>query len=273
MYKSVMYIVNEIKGVTETLKTSSEINVVRDYKGDGKSFIAVSLSQPEETQAIIIAYNHRFEMQQIEIQGGQYKFWTKTSQVISIANNLFNRGIKTTLINFRGKNKTKVIIKPTDNFYSKINEFCGVDDKPTSRLSKEFKKSDNYQAPKLLRYEDFKEYRIEVPTEKELRLFNKFAGIYGLNPNEPTDLVSFRYYVKHPEYAQDFLEGNSFKCPHCGNLVRVNGHEEFIDGKFINTNETICDCCGEEFDIHDKKDILQMLGLTYEDETYTLAVK
>ena len=196
-------------------------------------------------------------MQQIEIAGGQRRFWTKTSLVIRIANNLYNRGVKTTIINYRGEDKQTVTILPQDNFNDRIDELCGTDStKAKNRLGREFKKADNYQTPKLLKFSDFETYDIPVPSKKEMDLFIKFASIYGLSPNEPTDLVSFRYFVKYPDLAEDFLEGTSFKCPHCGNLVRVNGHEEFIAGRFVNTNETICDCCGKEFNIHDKKDIL-----------------
>lgn len=260
MLKKVIYIVNEIKGVTEGLRSNLEYNIVRDRKGDGKSFIAVSLSQDTEVPAMIVCSYHKFEMEQVEIAGGQRRFWVKTSEVIKIANNLYNRGIKTEIINYRGKEKQKITILPQDKFYEKIDELCGIDsNKPKTRLGREFKKADNYQAPKLIRFEDFKRYNIQIPSEKEMRLFTKFASIYGLNPNEPADLVSFRFYVQHPEFAEDFLEGNSFKCPHCGNLVRVNGHEEFIKNRYINTNETICDYCGEEFDIHDKQDILEQI--------------
>ena len=258
--KNVIYIVNEIKNITESLRSNLDYNIVRDLRGDEKSFIGVSLNQPENIPAIIICNYHRFEMQQVEIAGGQRRFWTKTSLVIRIANNLYNRGVKTTILNYKGKTKEVITILPQDNFRDKIDELCGTDsNKAKNRLGREFKKADNYQAPKLLKFSDFQTYNIPVPSEKEMRLFIKFANIYGLNPNEPTDLVSFRYYVQHPEFAEDFLEGNSFKCPHCGNLVRVNGHEEFINGRFVNTNETICDCCGEEFEVHDKQDILEQI--------------
>lgn len=258
--KNVIYIINEVKGVTENLKSNLEYNIVRDYRGDRKAFTAVSLSQDDTIPAIIVCAWHKFEMEQVEIAGGQRRFWVKTSEVIKIANNLYNRGIKTTIINYKGKNKEKFTILPQDNFYEKIDEFCGINsNKPKNRLGKEFKKADNYQAPKLLKFSDFQAYNIPIPSKKEMMLFTKFAGVYGLNPNEPADLVSFRFYAQHPEFAEDFLEGNSFKCPHCGNLVRVNGHEEYIAGRYINTNETICDCCGEEFNIHDKQDILEKI--------------
>lgn len=260
MLKKVVYIVNEIKGVTENLRSNLQYNIVRDRRGDKKAFTAVALSQDVTVSATIICAYHRFEMEQVEIAGGQRRFWIKTSEVIKIANNLYNRGIETTIINYKGNNKEVITILPQDNFYDRIDELCGIDsNKPKNRLGKEFKKADNYQAPKLLHFTDFQKYQIPVPSEKEMRLFTKFASVYGLNPNEPADLISFRFYAQHPEFAEDFLEGNSFKCPHCGNLVRVNSHEQYIAGKYINTNETICDCCGEEFDIHDKQDILEKI--------------
>lgn len=257
--KKVIYVVNEIKEVTESLRTSVDMNVVRDRRGDEKSFIAVSLNQPIDVPAVIITNYHKFEMEQVEAAGGQFRFWTKTSLAIRIANNLYNRGITVTMIDYRGNTKNNITIAPQDDFRKQINEFCGIDTTPTSRLSKEFKKADNYQAPKLLKFSDFKQFNIPVPSKKEMDLFVKYAKVYGLNPNEPTDLVSFRYFVQHPEFAEDFLEGGYFKCPHCGELVRVNGHEEYIAGKYVNTNETICDLCGKEFEVHDKQDILEQI--------------
>ena len=56
----------------------------------------------------------------------------------------------------------------------------------------------------------------------------------------------------------DFLETDRFKCPVCGNIVHVNGHEEYIKGKPVNTGETICEYCGEEFNIHDKQDVMEL---------------
>ena len=260
--KNVIYIINEIKGITESLKTNLNYNIVRDYRGDNKSFIGVSLNQSEDVPAIIICSYHKFEMQQVEIAGGQRRFWTKTSLVINVANNLHNRGVEVTILNYKGKIKETIKILPQDNFQDKIDELCGTYNTKKSksgRLGLEFKKTDNYQKPKLLKFDDFKTYNIPVPSKKEMDLFIRYASVYGLNPNEPTDLVSFRYFVQHPEFAEDFIEGGYFKCPHCSNLVRVNGHEEFIAGKFINTNETICDLCGKEFEIHDKQDILEQI--------------
>ena len=69
MYKKVIYVVNEVKGVTEGLRTSVDYNVVRDYAGNGKSFIKVSLTQ-DDVPTTIITQNHRFESKQIEVTGG-----------------------------------------------------------------------------------------------------------------------------------------------------------------------------------------------------------
>ena len=259
--RNIIYIINEIKGVTENLRTSVETNVVRDRRGNGKAFTAVSLNQPTDAVAIIVTAYHRFEMEQVEIAGGQRRFWSKTSQAIRVANTLYNRGITVTLIDYRGKEKNKITIEPDDNFYTKIDEFCGVDKKKTDRLSKEFKK-----APKIqhtVTWNDFIELGLN-PSElfhtkenfsKLLERFTKNCELYGLDSSNPVDMYTFCWMSKYNH--SDFLAEDRFKCPHCGNIVHIHGHEEFINGKPINTGETICEHCGEEFDIHDKRDVVE----------------
>lgn len=268
MYKSVIYVVNEIKGKTERLKTNNELNVVRDYRGDSKSFISVSLSQPDVPTLIVTNY-HKFEMKHVEVSGGQRSFWTKDSDAIRIANNLYKRGITSVLKDFRGKTVTKVTISPDDNFYNKIDEFCGID-KTTShfgykdrngRIVDGFKKADvvrhkismnDYADLGINIYSIFKDKTV---FEATLEKFTKNAELYGLDTTNPVDLLTFVWMNKHNH--RDFIEEDRFKCPHCGNIVHINGHEEFIKGKPVNTGETICDYCGEEFDIHDKQDIIE----------------
>lgn len=267
MYKNVIYVVNEIKGVTEELRTSVSMNVVRDRRGDEKSFIAVSLSQPTDVPAIIVCENHRFETQQVEIAGGQRRFWVKTSATIRIANNLYNRGVKATIINYRNGAKETITILPQDNFYDRIDELCGTDSgKAKNRLGKEFKKADKIKSDITL--SSFNNLDINLlehfnSTEHAkvtIDMFRRYATIYGLDTTKPEDLLTFKFCIEHPDCADVFLDGTKFRCPHCGNVVHVNGHEEYINGKPVNTFETVCDYCGEEFDIHDKQDVLDMLA-------------
>ena len=261
MYKKVIYVVNEVKGETEGLRTSVDYNVVRDYAGNGKSFIKVSLTQ-DDVPTTIITQNHRFESKQIEVTGGKYRVWVKDSEAIRIANNLYKRQIAVTLINFTGKVKTKTTIMPQDDIYQKIDEFCGVNSKPKSRLSKEFRKAEVIRHTITLN--DFTNlgvnpaqlFRNKESFNKALEVFTKNAELYGLDSSNPVDMLTFSWMVSHSH--TDFLETDRFKCPVCGNIVHVNGHEEYIKGKPVNTHETICEYCGEEFDIHDKQDVIEL---------------
>lgn len=269
--RKVIYVVNEVKGVTEGLRTSTDINVVRDYKGNGKSFVAVSLSQPTDVSAVIITNNHRFEMKQVEISGGQRRFFTKDSEAIRIASNLYHRGIEFTLINYQGNTRTKIIITPEDNFYNKIDEFCGIEKVVShfgykdrnGKIVDGFKKSEITkhkitwsEMVNTLGSQAYKTWHDKERFNKALEVFTKNAELYGLDNTSTVDMITFTWMVSnsHP----DFLETDRFKCPHCGNIVRVNGHEEFIKGKPVNTGETICEYCYTEFDIHDKQDVMDM---------------
>ena len=262
MYKEVIYVVNEVKGVTEGLRTSMDYNVVRDYAGNGKSFIKVSLTQ-DDVPTTIITQNHRFESKQIEVTGGKYRVWVKDSEAIRIANNLYNRGIETTIINYKGENKEKFTILPQDNFYEKIDEFCGISsNKPKNRLGKEFKKAETirhkitwYDFPKI-GVNPYTIFKDKTQFDKALEVFTKNAELYGLDSSNPVDMLTFSWMVSHSH--TDFLETDRFKCPVCGNIVHVNGHEEYIKGKPVNTGETICEYCGEEFNIHDKPDVMEL---------------
>jgi hypothetical protein len=328
MYKNVIYVVDEVKGVTCDIKlkdgklgklvTNLNQNVVRSPKflrntsriseeeyekwceicynmyGDNsellaqnigflneqrqeylstpnpgyeKPYIKVSLTQPVDIPAIIVCENHRFEMQQVEIAGGQRRFWVKTSLAIRVASNLHDRGVAITMVNYKGKNKETTKILPQDNFYDKIDEFCGVNNtKAKTRLGKEFKKADKIKSDitlssfnnldiKLLDYFSSTEH-----AKVTIDMFRRYATIYGLDTTKPEDLLTFKFCIEHPDCADVFLDGTKFRCPKCGNVVHVNGHEEYINGKPVNTFETVCDYCGEEFDIHDKQDILDMLA-------------
>lgn len=266
MYNKVIYVVNEVKGVTDLLRTTASMNVVRDYAGNEKSFIKVSLTQAD-VPTTIVTTNHRFEMKQVEIPGGQYRFWTKDSTAIRIAHNLYNRGITVALVNYKGKTFTKTVIDPNrDEFHKQIDEFCEVESKVTSRLGREFKKADKVKSEVTL--SSFNNLDINLlehfsSTEHAkvtIDRFRRYATIYGLDTTKPEDLLTFKFCIEHPDCADVFLDGTKFRCPHCGNVVHVNGHEEYIKGKPVNTFETICDYCGEEFDIHDKQDVLDMLA-------------
>lgn len=277
MYKNVIYVVNEVKGVTYDIKrkdgklgklvTNLNQNVIRDPNHNDKPFMKVSLTQPADVPAIIICEDHNFETQQVEIAGGQRRFWVKTSTAIIIANNLYNRGIETTIINYNKGVKETIKILPQDYFYDKIDELCGTDSgKAKNRLGKEFKKADKVKSDitlssfnnlniKLLDYFNSTEH-----AKITIDMFRRYATIYGLDTTKPEDLLTFKFCIEHPDCADVFLDGTKFRCPHCGNVVHVNGHEEYIKGKPVNTFETVCDYCGEEFDIHDKQDVLDMLA-------------
>ena len=269
MLKRVIYLVNEIKGVTEGLKSNINYNIVRDYRGNGKSFTAVSLSQDTSVPATIVCKNHRFETIQVEVAGGQRRFWTKTSEVIKIVTNLYNRGVETKIINYRGKDKEEFTINLSEELNKQIDEFCGID-KTTShfgykdrngRIVDGFKKAD--VTKHKISWYDFSNIGVNPYTifkdktqfEKALEVFTKNAELYDLDSTSPTDMYTFIWMRNHNH--SDFLANDRFKCPHCGNVVHINGHEEFIKGKPVNTGETICEYCGEEFDIHDKRDVVE----------------
>lgn len=264
MVKRVIYLVNEIKGVTEGLKSSINYNIVRDYRGDGKSFTAVSLGQDTSIPATVVCKNHRFETIQVEIAGGQRRFWTKTSEVIKIVTNLYNRGIETKIVHYRGKDKEEFTISLSEELNKQIDEFCGVttDKKPNSRLAKEFKKAETIK--RKISWYDFSDIGVNPYTifkdktqfEKMLEIFTKNAELYGLDSTNPTDMYTFLWMRNHNH--SDFLATDRFKCSCCGNVVHINGHEEYIKGKPVNTGETICSYCGEEYNIHDKQDVMEL---------------
>lgn len=259
MYKSVIYVVNEIKGVTTALHTDSDFNIVRDYRGDGKAFTAVSINQPNVPAVIITAW-HKYETEMIEIAGGQRRFWTKTSPAIRIANTLYKRGITVTLIDYRGKNKTKVTIEPDDNFYTKINEFCGVDTKRVNKFSKEASKISQlitWESFIKLGENPFKIFSNKETFEKNLQIFVKYADIYGLDYQSPVDMLTFLYIRQHKEIIEDYVDGTKFICPHCGSVVTVNGYEKFVKGKLVKTGHTVCETCYTAYKIHDKRDVLR----------------
>ena len=280
---TVGYMLDDVD-VTVNWESNDNKTIIRKCTTEGKdensAFTAVSLQQQKGDYAVIHVIQHKYEMKQIELQGGKDRMFIKDSLAIRLIKNLYSRGVHITVVNHSCYNtshqsykKTKTIITPEDNVYKKIDELCGVDSKPNYRLGKEFKQTDYQQILESINPEEFEKYEIPVPTEREVKLFNRFAGVYGLDSSKSEDLLSFMYFMHRPKFAGDFMEGNSFRCPCCGNLVRVNGHEEFIKGNLINTNETICDYCGKEFNIHDKRDILQMLNLPYEEDSYTITIK
>lgn len=264
MLKRVIYLVNEIKGVTEGLKTTTELNIVRDRKGDGKAFTAVALGQNVDVPATIVCKNHKFETIQVEIAGGQRRFWTKTSEVIKIVTNLYNRGVETKIVHYKGKNKEEFQINLNLELNEQIDNFCGVatNKRPNNRLAKECKKSQ--QPKRKINWNDFYNVNInpksifkdEETFEKTLEIFTKNAELYSLDTENPVDLLTFMWMKNHNH--RDFLANDRFKCSCCGNIVHINGHEEYVKGKPVNTNETICSYCGEEYNIHDKQDVMEL---------------
>ena len=259
MYKNVIYVVNEVKGVTEQLKTSIDFNVVRDYAGNGKSFTRVSLEQIN-VPTVIITNNHTFETDWVEIPGGQRRFKAKTSTAIRIASNLYKRGITTTLKDYKGNKITRVTIEPNDNLYKKIDEFCGMIDKKSYHFEKMI--MENYD----ITWESFAKAGLNpfqlFPNKeaftKTLKIFHKYAEVYGLDAKSELDMYTFMYINKHKEIAEDYMDGTKFICPCCQSVVRVNGYEKFINGKPINMGKTVCETCYTSFKVHDKRDVLRL---------------
>lgn len=288
MYKKVVYVVNEVKGVTydipnkegglSMLKNDLDKMVVRDPNKNTKPFTKVALEQDKTATAAIITLNSRYDTVQLYTKDEERQFYAKTNTEINIARNLYNRGITFAIINYKYINNElryeRVVVKPEDNLYTKLDELYHTEKRKVAighldrngkiiddnKRTIEIKPVVNYQIMKVIQPSIDKGKNGKQRVEHMLDLFRRYATIYGLDATNPSDYYTFEFFIQHPECADVFLDGTKFRCPKCGNVVHVNGHEEYINGKPVNTFETVCDYCGEEFDIHDKQDILDMLA-------------
>lgn len=243
-----IFILNEIKGVTDKLDDKAKLYKTARTRAKQT---AMSLDTDTELQpAIIITSYHTFNQELVDCfvefkrtLQKKTKTFIKSSRALTLAVNLYNTGCpEIKLIDYREEEEKmvgrSVVIKQTDNLWSKLQEFCTLWSTEGSIVSEIMIKEQ------------------ELVKAKRDRNFIKYASIYNLDSTNLEHQETFRFLIKHPEFAEDFLDGTKFKCPHCGEIVHVNSHYMFQHGKFINTYQTICDNCGVEFDIHDKKDIL-----------------
>ena len=282
MMNKVIYLINEVEGVTNNLKSTVEYNVVRDYRKDGKSFIAASLSQPD-VPAVIIVKDHRYTWAEIEPQGGGHSFWVKSSQTINIISNLAKRiTAPITVINYKKDNPVKITIDPTkDDIYKKIDKLCGIEKDVVKKFGYKDRNGhiiDEYQAhykftketqpseDRALSYKDFyavgvnpnQVFKDQNMFKKLLKKYIKYSEVYGLDKNNPVDMLTFVYLQNNRELASEYIDGSKFICPDCGSLVYVNGDRQYINDWYVSTGKTVCSCCGHEFDVHDKQDVLDL---------------
>ena len=271
--KQVIYVINEVER-TRGEKSNIDRNIVRDYKGDGKSFTAVSLSQPD-VPTFIVTDNNKYEYVEIPADNGNRTFMGKTSTAIRVAMNLYKRGINFSFIHYSKKGKVVTTVDAfKDNLYEKIDAFCGLE--PKEKVNKfgfkdkngnivdEFRKTTE-ERPQItmksfysIGENPYKIFKNEESFEKNLQIFTKYAEVYGLDHKNPVDMLTFLYIQQHREIAEDYMDGTKFICPCCHSVVTVNGYERFIKGKLVNTGKTVCETCYTAYKVHDKKDVLRL---------------
>ena len=257
-----VYLLNEVKA-TETLRSTTTVNVVRD-RGNRKCFTAAAFNQPLDSEAIVIVFRHKFEVERVEIPGGQYSFFTKTSEAIKLVQLLYNRGVQHIKVyNYRNDADRELTeIVQGDDIYKKIDDICGIATKETNymkyvgckRVAPTIQKAESFS----FSASELKELDIPVPTPKLIEKFKKYAEVYGLDSNKKADFITYLWIMTHSEDRSEFITGDRFICPCCGHVVKINNTEEYINGKYINTGKTTCENCYEEFDVHDKNDIINL---------------
>lgn len=250
-----MFILNEIEEITTPFQMrNKDVIPARD---EGQQ-IAMSLDTNTALQpAKIITSYHKFTQKLVDCHieiarttQKKTKTFIKESFALTLAQNLYNTGCpEIQLVDYRHYDEElegrAVTITQADNLWDKLQEFC---DLWSTKIA--------YNAESIAE-EVAEQIKLETtPLTKMEKNFRKYASIYNLDANNPEHFETFKFLIAYPEYAGDFIDGSKFKCPHCGEIVYVNRHYIFSHGKYINTNQTICDNCGHEFNIHDKQDIL-----------------
>jgi len=272
MMNKVIYLINEVEGVTNNLKSTTEYNVVRDHRGDGKSFIAASLSQPD-VPAVIIVKDHRYTWAEIEPQGGGHSFWVKSSSTINIITNLAKRiTSEITVINYKTEcaefkipkhigeeerikfenlkylhdsqlptTPTKITINPvTDDIYKKIDKLCGIEKDVVKKFGYKDRNGhiiDEYQAHSKFTKET-------QPAEEKSLTYKDFYAV-GVNPNQvfgkDTNIFKklLRKYVKYADvYGLDKTNPVDMLT-----FVYLQKNKE-LAAEYIDGSKFICPHCG-----------------------------
>lgn len=269
-YRKVVYVLDNKLISQEMIKTLRKggVNVVlpsekKDANGNPASFIASSLNQLE-VPTYIYTSSKRYETMMLESDHSLSSYYVRTSLVGTIVSNLYKRDINCKVVYKKGETQEVYDINIGSNLYRQLDNFYGITPREIYKTQKE-----NLEITKERFYKDT---RMSVESvfgsvenfEKQLRIFKKYADVYGFDKSNPVDLLEFFYVQKHREIAEVYID-NKFICPHCKSTVRVNnggGVYNINNGLYYNQGITICEHCYTEFDIHDKQDILDLAHTT-----------
>lgn len=243
-------ILNEVKGITDIYThITKEFNPSRAY--NQQTAMSLDTNTCMQKATIITSY-HTFTQSLVDCSvelkrttQKKTKTFIKSSKAITLAQNLYNIGcpeIKLCDVRYiDGEPVSKsVIITQGDDLWNKIQDFCDLWNQGDSKIAAQIEN--------------------DIALESTSAEFRKYASVYGLDPSNPEDEEAYLYITGNPEITTDFIDGSQFICPDCGEVVHVNSHYEYILGRYTNTYRTICSCCGKEYNIHDKQDILDMLA-------------
>lgn len=265
-YRKVVYVLDNKLISQEMIKTLRKggVNVVlpsekKDANGNPASFIASSLNQLE-VPTYIYTSSKRYETMMLESDHSLSSYYVRTSLVGTIVSNLYKRDINCKVVYKKGETQEVYDINIGANLYRQLDNFYGITPREIYKIQKE-----NLEITKERFYKDT---RMSVESvfgsvenfEKQLRIFKKYADVYGFDKSNPVDLLEFFYVQKHREIAEVYID-NKFICPHCKSTVRVNnggGVYNINNGLYYNQGITICEHCYTEFDVHDKQDILDL---------------
>ena len=267
-YRKVVYVLDNKLISQEMIKTLRKggVNVVlpsekKDVNGNPASFIASSLNQLE-VPTYIYTSSKRYETMMLESDHSLSSYYVRISLVGTIASNLYKRGISSKIVYKRGENQEVYDVNIGANLYKQLDDFYGILPKEVYKAQKESEITEEKFNT------DLKDLKMSVESvfgsaknfEKQLRIFERYADVYGMEKNNPVDLLEFYYIQQHREIAEVYID-NKFICPHCKNIVKVNnggGAYNINNGLYYNQGITICEHCYTEFDIHDKQDILDL---------------